>query len=530
MNKLVQRANQKVGLGNVALLLVSSTFLAQLLGFMRTKLVNANFSAIGPNSTDSYFAAFNIPDLFFYTLAAGALGVAFIPVLVDKLNKGEKKKAIELSVSLLNLLAVVMAVVGLAIFFFAKPLIHNVVAPGLDPQQLKNSVTIMRLLAFNPLLFTISGILTALQQSMGRFFFYAIAPMFYNACIIVSIFVFKNNIGLVGLGIGALAGAILQLLIILFGLIGTKFSWNPKILWRSRDFHTVLRNLPARSIDQGIDQIEAIADTRFARGLGVGNVSYYNNAFALQTVPIMLIGSAISTAVFPRLTHRLAQNRPDLFRRDFLQILRAMIWLAAPVVVISFFTRGYLARLIFSRNAPQISLIFGYLSGAIFFRIIYTIISRWFYARKDTKTPLFISLFVIALNIVLAYKLSRPNAYGVAGLALAQSTVAAVEVLILTIIMLLRDHKFFDRFFWAGILKIMSVTGFSVVATYIMISILPLGINDRGFVTLGAKLSLITAVTFMVHVGTSSIFGLEEARPVIDRIRRIVLRPIRIEY
>ena len=60
----------------------------------------------------------------------------------------------------------------------------------------------MRLLAFNPLLFTLSGILTSVQQTMGRFFFFAIAPLFYNVSIIVSIFIFKDNIGLVGLGAG----------------------------------------------------------------------------------------------------------------------------------------------------------------------------------------------------------------------------------------------------------------------------------------------------------------------------------------
>ncbi len=81
-------------------------------------MVNANFHALGPNSTDAYFAAFNIPDFFFYTIAAGALGVAFIPVLTDHLSKGDKKGAYELTSSLLNLFAVVMAVVGVCYFHF----------------------------------------------------------------------------------------------------------------------------------------------------------------------------------------------------------------------------------------------------------------------------------------------------------------------------------------------------------------------------------------------------------------------------
>src|SRR5581483_7215266 len=121
---------------------------------------------------------------------------------------------------------------------------------------------------------------------------------------------------------------------------------------------------------------------------GSGFITYFNNAFILSTAPILLIGTAISTAAFPRLNARLSQGRPDLFRRDFLMVLRAMIWIAAPLVVVCYFCRGYLARLIFAQGNQQIAIIFGFLTLAIFFRIIYSIVSRWFYAQKDTVTPL----------------------------------------------------------------------------------------------------------------------------------------------
>src|SRR5271168_2300345 len=157
----------RVGIANVAFLLIATSFAGQLLGFLRTKLVNANFPTVGPHSTDAYFAAFNIPDLFFFTLAAGALGVAFMPVLSDRFHGGDQKGMWELSASLMNLLAIVMAVVGIIMLVFAQPLIKYIVAPGLSPAQLHTAATIMRLLAFNPLLFTISGILTSVEQTMG---------------------------------------------------------------------------------------------------------------------------------------------------------------------------------------------------------------------------------------------------------------------------------------------------------------------------------------------------------------------------
>jgi putative peptidoglycan lipid II flippase len=519
----------RINIGNAAALLVAATFAGQVLGFLRTKLVNSNFPISGPHGTDAYFAAFNLPDLFFFTLAAGALGVAFMPVLSDQLHKGNRQAAWKLSSSLMNLLAIIMAVVAVIMLLFAKPLIHHIVAPGLAPDQLNTAANIMRLLAFNPLLFSISGVLTSIQQTMGRFFFYAIAPLFYNLTIIASIFIFKDNIGLVGLGIGALAGGVLQLIIVIIGLWKMNFRWRPGIMFKNPEFRVVLRNLPPRSLDQGIDQVENIVETHIASGLGSGSITNYNNAFILSTAPILLVGTSISTAAFPRLTARLSQGRPDLFRRDFLMVLRAMIWIAAPVVVVSFFGRGYLARMIYSQGNQQIAIIFGFLTVAIFFRTIYSIISRWFYAQKDTVTPLIVSLFIIGLNVFLAVTLARPSAYGVAGLALAQSIVAMVEVFILSLIMLVRDPKLFDATFWGGVLRIISVTGFSVLACFIMISLFPLGINDRGFFLLGSKLIFITLVTFSVHIAVSALFGLEEVKPLFSRLRRLMLKPVKLE-
>ncbi len=532
MNPSVTSSKKKgrVSLSNVAALLMATSLAGQLLGFLRTKLVNANFPTTGPHSTDAYFAAFNVPDLFFYTIAAGALGVAFMPVLADRLAKNDRKGMWELSNSLMNFLAILMAIVGVIILIFARPLIHYVVAPGLSPAQTATAANIMRLIAFNPFLFMVSGILNASQQALGRFFFYAIAPLFYNVSIIISIYLFKNNIGLVGLGIGALAGGILQLGIVILGLWKIGYSWKPRIKWKSPGFHSILRNLPPRSLDQGMDQIENIVETHIASGLGSGNITFYDNAFILSTAPILLIGTAISTAAFPRLNNRLSSGRPDLFRKDFLMVIRAMIWISAPLVVLCYFCRGYLARLIYAHGSPQIATIFGFLTLAIFFRIMYAIISRWFYARMDTKTPMFVSIFTIGLNVFLAITLSRPSNYGVDGLAMAQSIVALVEVLILSSIMLYRDHKLFDVAFWSGVWRIMSVTGFSVVASFIMISLYPLGINDKGIFTLGGKLLLISGVTFIVHIGVSSLFDLEEARPVINRIRKIVLTPVKINF
>ncbi len=532
MKQLLSRANKKLSLGGAAALLIVASLLSQVLGFLRVKLINANFSAFGPDSTDAFFAAFKIPDFFFFTLAAGALAVAFMPVLAEHTHKHDKQGAWQLSSSLMNMLAAIMLVIGLVVFVFAEPLLHHIVAPKLEPQQLSNAVNIMRLIAFNPLLFTIAGIFTCMQQTYGRFFFYALAPIIYNASIIVSIFVFRDSLGLVGLGVGALIGALLQLIIALVGLRDMQFTHTWKIDWEMPDLRRVLRQLPPRSIDQGITSINSIVATNHARRLGTGYVSFYENAYVLHTAPTLLIGTAISTAVFPRLNHSIAVGHSNVFRQEFLQTLRVIIWITMPVVVIGFFARGYLARLIFSRNAPEIAVIFGFLCGAIFFRTLYTIISRYFYAQHDTWTPLIDSLFAIVLYIGLVSTLARPESYGASGIALAESIVAGCQLLILSAIMIYRDPKLLDAAFWGGVFKIISATGITLVTAFIMVSIFPLYATDTGFFTLGFKLSMISGVTLLVHVIVSSLFDLEEAKPVTKRARafaRLLLKPLRTD-
>lgn len=534
--KPVTKTKKRIAsLANVATLLAVATLIGQVLGFLRTKFISSNFA---PEEAGAFFAAFVIPDFFFYVLAAGALGVAFMPFLSDRLQKGDRRGMWELSTSLLNLLSLVMFAVGLLIFIFAPQLLR-LVAPGLEPPQFSDAVAIMRLLALNPLFFSLSGVLVAAQQTLGRFFFYAIAPMFYNVSILSAAIIFSTadgraggpgELGVIGLGIGAAVGALLQLIVIAFGLIGTRFTWQPKILWRSQDFRSVLRNLPPRSLDQGVDQLLAMVETRFASFLGTAYIAYYNIAYTLHMAPILLLGTAISTAAFPQLNKRLSQGRPDLFRKDFLRILRLMIWLSVPVVIVCYFGRGYIARLIFADNAPEIALIFGFLTVAILFRVVYTIISRWFYAQKDTKTPLFVSVFAIGLNIALVAMLARPGAYHIAGLAISQSITAMVEVIVLSVIMVWRDRKLIDMVFLGAMFRILSVSGFALVAGYVSVQALPLLSTDVGFTVLGSKFAVIVGSIFSVYLIVSALFGLDEAKSVFLRIKRLILKPIKVEY
>lgn len=522
-----RRVVNKVSLPSAATLLVVTMLIAQLLGFLRTMLINGKYDITGTESTDAFFAAFKIPDFFFYVLAAGVLSVAFIPILTEHLKKHDKKGVWELVSSLMNLMGIITLAIGVVVFVFAEQFI-NIVAPDLTPEQFADAVVIMRLVAFNPFFFTVSGILTSAQQIFGRFFFFAISPVVYNLFIIASIYVFEGNIGLRGIGIGALVGGLAQMVTAYIGVYGLDFKYHMKINFKNVDFIRILKQLPARSVDQGIDSVNSIVETNRAAKLGQGVISNYENAFILHTAPILLIGASISTAAFPRLSERLASNRTDLFRKDFNDVLRTLMWLTVPLVVLVFFCRGYLARLIFKNGSVEIATLLGLLSVAIFFRVLYTLFSRYFYAHKDTVTPLIISVFAIALNIILVFTLARPEAYGYVGLALAQAITSAVELIIIGLVMVSRDRKIITKEFWNMTFRLFSATGFTIITAFVMVTLLPLLSTDRGFFTLGGKLFLITLVTFTTHIIVTAFYDFYEARVVLRKIKQFIYKPFQI--
>lgn len=525
MNRFLNRANKRLSISSAAFLLIAASGVGTVLGVVRTSLINANFNGF---SASAYFAAFKIPDFIFFTLATGALGVAFMPVLSDKLAKGNRQQSWEFASSILNTIAIVTLFLSLISMIFARPLLHYVVARGFPPEQLDLAVSVMRIVSINPFLFAISTLLTSVQQTVGRFFFFAIAPIFYNVSIIVAIVLLNKELGIVAVGVGVVVGAVLQLVVAGAGMAGLRYRYSFRINTKDKDYRKVMSVLPARSIDQGVDYINSIFETSYASGISRVAVANYENALLMHNAPTMLIGTAISSAAFPRFTERISQGRPDLFRKEFLQVLRAMIWIALPIVIICYFEREYLARLISKRENNEIALIFGALTIAIFFRTIYTIISRFFYAQKDTLTPLIVSIITIVVNIFLAYELSRPNVFGIVGLAVAQSIVATFEVLVMLAIMIIKNKKLFNLEFVKSIIWIFSASGFTLLVTYFGVNVLPLNTADRG-VAIFSKVVIVAMMAIVTHVLVSWAFRITEAQPVINTIKKYVLRPIKIQ-
>ena len=164
---VVSLANTRLSVRTAAIVIASSTLISALLGIFRDRWLNTMYYDTYPAGLDAYTAAFTVPDFLFFLITSGALAVTFIPVFNQRLVNGNKKSAWELSTSTLNFLALVSLVASILIMIFADPLVRYVVAPGLNESAMSLAINMMRVIAINPFLFSISTVLSSMQQAVG---------------------------------------------------------------------------------------------------------------------------------------------------------------------------------------------------------------------------------------------------------------------------------------------------------------------------------------------------------------------------
>ena len=538
---MTQLANLKLSVRSAAIVLASSSLISALLGLFRDRLLNSYYLGTYPTGIDAYTAAFTIPDFMFFILTSGALAVSFIPVFNQRLASGNKKSAWELSSSLLNLLAILTLITSVLIMIFADPLIRYVVSPGLDESGTILAINMTRVIAVNPFLFSIATVLTSMQQAVRRFVFYAFAPTIYNIGIIIGITCFTGGInlfgvqvfegGIMGVALGVVLGAILQLIVALIGMFGLGFDYEYKINWKNQGFRKILRLLPPRSLDQGMDYVNSIVSTNLSSRMGPGAVRSFDQATTLHTVPVSLIGVAISTAFFPKLTEELGTGNKRDFYNTFRQALRTIIWIALPVSVIAFFGRGYVVSFISNignndSNGTMASIL-GTLCVAIFARSIFHIASRGFYAYQDTKTPFIVSIVAIGMTVGLSV-IAYFAGWGVDGLGTAQSVGAFIEIVILLSILQKRSGGvILDREFWKAFFRMLLAMVICGCVAFSMTKFIPLRATDTSLVITIPRFLLIAVVSFASYIAASFFLNLKEADPILNFIKKKLFKNVK---
>ncbi len=425
------------------------TLISRILGYLRDILIAIFLGA--SIYADAFFVAFRLPNTFRRLFAEGTFNAAFIPSYVSEKTRNQRKGKKFADETLSILILVLLFIILLAEIF--TPALVYLIAPGfIDNSEKFNLAVEFTRITFPFLLFvSISSFFSGILNSNNKFAAAAAAPIILNIVLIISLMVafFFNLDFAKQLSYGVTLAGIIQLSFLIFF---TKKYYKPSIEFKTKLSSKVkffFKKLLPSILSSGVTQINILVGTIIA-SFQAGAVSYLYYADRIYQINLAIAGIAVGTVSLPVLSKAFKQK--NIFKISNIQsrsielsLLLSIpaslgLILASKEIVNALF--GYGSFTIDNINMTASALkYFGY--GIPAFALI-KILSNFFFARNNTKTPFYISTFIVFLNVLISITFFNKIGFIIIPIATSISTWTGVMVYIYLLneknLLLLKDY------------------------------------------------------------------------------------------
>ena len=515
----------QMSVGRASLFMIATLIASRFLGWLRLSVIGARFGETP--DLDAYIAAFRIPDTLFNLLVAGALASAFIPVFTSYLAKEREEEAWQVASSVMN--AIVLLLIGFsAIMWVLAPILVPILAPFPDPAQRETAIHLSRIMLLSPIFMGLSALFTGILNSYRQFLTGATAPLVYNFVIVLFAIFASPFLGIDALAWGTVAGALMMWLVQVPELTFRRTRYRLALDLRHPGVREIARLTVPRTLALGAVNLVFIVDTFLAAKLPEGSLTALTYAFQLMQLPLGVFSIAISAAAFPTLAHYASLGLQARMRDVLQTAIRWILFLTLPTIVMMIVLRRPIVNLLFqygrfgaeAREATQEAFLF-YSLGLAGHALI-QILARAYYASKDTRTPLALTLISIGTNIVLSVLLSP--LYGINGLALANSIATLAEALLFLVLLAPRVRL---RVVGLGTssLKVVAASLAMGIAMFAFIRATNITVDlQQTKVGLLFQTMVAVAVGLVAYVGAASLFRVTELAEITAVLRARLAR------
>ena len=436
---------------------ISGTGVSRIFGLIRdistTNLMGASIFH------DIFVICLKIPNLFRRFFAEGALNQAFIPIYSEYEKAENERKTYEFINAVAGTLITILFIFTVLILIFAPAFIF-LFAPGFyfDPFKQDISVAVLRIMFPYLSLISLVAFAGGIQNTHNKYSVPAYTPVIFNLCLIIAAILIAPmyEMPIFVLAWGVLLAGILQLLIQILPLWQIKRLPVPKINFKNSGLRRFLKLVAPAILAGGIIQINLLVDTIFASLLETGSPTWLYVSDRLIQFPMGIFAIAIGTVLLPTLSKLDLKNEKIKFIQNVHKGQRFVIFIAVPSLIGLFFCAEDLISTIFYRGAfTQIDVLnssyslMAFSFGLPFFMLM-KVLTPAFFARKDTKTPMYVAMVSLLLNASLNYYLAFMLDFGHIGIALGSSIAALISVLILEFILykdgFIKIKSVFNRF------------------------------------------------------------------------------------
>ena len=503
---------------------------SRILGLIREQICAALFG--GGGAMDAFTAAFRIPNLLRDLFAEGALSTAFVATFSKTAVRSNDAAAWRLANKIATMAAVVLGSLCVLGIVFSPQLVATL-APGFNPAKAALTVTLTRVMFPFILLVSLAALVMGMLNAKNVFGMPAMASSFFNVGSIVGGVVLGywldphfGPLALYGLAIGTLIGGGLQLAVQLPHLHRLGFRYHPDFRWRDPGVSAVLALMGPSVIAASTTQFNVLINSIFASHLGDGPIFWLAIAFRLMQLPLGLFGVALGTVTLPLLSRLVAQGNLPAFRAELSRGMRlaflltipcsvGLMMLAEPIVSVLYQHGRFNAH----HTVEAAGALRYYAIGLAGYAALKVLVNA-FYALDQRRTPMYVSFFAVALNLLLNWIFTRELGWGHRGLAFSTGCVATCNFIVLYALM----HRHLRRLETRRMSTLLVKTALASASLALVCwSSQHWLLNDWAQQAFGARLSwllLTIVVGILTFVGCGAALRIDELRELMSALRR----------
>ena len=383
------------------------TIISRLLGYLRDILIaiflGTSFLA------DVFFVAFRIPNTFRRLFSEGTFNAAFVPSYSSQVIQG-KNKSNKFANEVFNLLFLILLTIVFMVQIF-MPAFVSLIAPGFidDNEKMEIAINLTRITFPFLMLVSLASFFSAILNSHNRFAEAAAAPIILNIILIIILLFSKllNDSLVYYLSYGVTLSGFLQIIFLSFFVkkyFKLQFNFQLNVSSKVKVFFKKL--LPS-IFSSGVTQINILVGTIIA-SFQASAVSYLYYADRIYQINLAIAGIAIGVVILPQLSKYISQKNQkkiDLIQNKALEL---SLFLSLPASVALLIGSEEIVSALFGYGQFNESSVFNSSKALYYFSwglpafAMIKVFSSFFFANNDTKTPFYISLFSVLLNIIIS--------------------------------------------------------------------------------------------------------------------------------
>jgi putative peptidoglycan lipid II flippase len=440
LRALRERGDLKTLLLHSSWSLTLTSGLSYFFGLVRDRIFAHHFGL--SRTLDIYNASFVLPDLLQSLFIGTALSAAFVPIFT-KLYDEKRSLGYQYAHQVLTYGVTLIAGMGVIAAIF-MPYLAPLLVPGFEGADLEQYILLSRIMLFSPILFAISMTYGRILISVKEFFWWGLSPALYNVGIILGVVFLYPYMGMTGMVLGTLFGALLHVLNRLWPIKKKKYHFTTKLDWRfTPEIKETIKLALPKMLQYGMFHFMLMSFTSIASVMPEGSVAVYSYARNFQSLPVSLLGIAIALAVYPTLSHDAGKGNFEKFKRDFRrERFRALFYTILAAIALALLSKFVVTLLLGGGEFGEsdihlLATVLMVYCLSVPLESMMHIYHRAFYSLKNSLIPSLMHAFTILLTILLALALrEKIGIYAIpasfsAGLTLHITVLATVFPLLL---------------------------------------------------------------------------------------------------